>query len=75
MAKSWGLAPGDRVLSGSVKDVERALDQLAIGRRRNETTGDIEHGPTAMLLDGRGHIRYRFDGSLSTLGDLLRGAQ
>ncbi len=75
MTESWHLASTDRVLSGSVSDVQRALDLLGIGRRRNETTGDIEHAPTAMLLDGRGHIRYRFDGGLGNLGELLRASR
>jgi protein SCO1 len=72
MAQSWQLAPGDRVLSGSVADVQQVLDQLGIGRRRNETTGDIEHAPTAMLVDARGRIRYRFEGGLGHLRDLLQ---
>ena len=75
MTESWHLASSDRVLSGGIPDVQRALDQLGIGRRRNETTGDIEHGPTAMLLDASGHIRYRFDGGLGNLGTLLRGSR
>jgi cytochrome oxidase Cu insertion factor (SCO1/SenC/PrrC family) len=75
MTEGWHLASNDLVLSGAVTDVQRALDQLGIGRRRNETTGDIEHGPTAMLLDARGHIRYRFDGGLGNLGELLRASR
>lgn len=75
MTESWHLASSDRVLSGGVTDVQRALDQLGIGRRRNETTGDIEHWPTAMLLDARGHITYRFDGGVGNLGELLRGSR
>ena len=72
IATSWGLAPGDRVLSGSVSDVEQALDQLGVWHQRDETTGDLSHSATAMLVDARGHIRYRFDGGLATLAQLLR---
>ena len=75
MARSWHLASSDRVLSGAVPDVQRALDQLGIGRRRNETTGDIEHGPTAMLMDAGGRIKHRFDGGLGDLGELLRSSR
>ncbi len=71
MTEGWHLGPGDRVFSGKVADVQRALNQLGIGRRRNDTTGDIEHGPTAMLLDGHGRIRYRFEGGLGNLAELL----
>lgn len=75
IARSWGLAPGDRALSGSVTEVQRVLDQLDVWHLRDETTGDISHTATAMLLDARGHIRYRFDGGLATLAQLLRASK
>lgn len=72
IAEHWGLASGDRVLSGSVAAVEQALDALGIGRRRNETTGDIEHGETAMILNERGRIAWRVDGGSTGVEALLR---
>lgn len=72
IAEHWGLAPGDRVLSGSVAEVEHALDGLGIGRRRNETTGDIEHGGTVMILNERGRIAWRLDGGWTGVDSLLR---
>lgn len=63
LALEWGLEADDRVLSGSIADVERALDALGIGRRRIEQNGDIEHGGAAMILDARGRIAWRLDGS------------
>ena len=54
LAREWGLDADDRVLSGSVADVERALDALGIGRQRIEQNGDIEHVGAAMILDARG---------------------
>ena len=72
LASHWALASGDRVLSGSVADVEHVLDVLGIGRRRNESTGDIEHGGTVMLVGPRGHVEWRIDGGADHIGELLR---
>jgi protein SCO1/2 len=74
VAASWKLEPGDRILSGEIPDVEAALDQLGIGRRRNETTGDIDHGSTAMILDARGRITSRVDGGWINVEDMLRSS-
>lgn len=62
IALRWPLAFDDLILSGSVREVEAALDALGIGRRRDTTTGDIQHGGTVLLLDGRGAIVRRVDG-------------
>ena len=62
LAKHWELLPRDRVLSGAVSEVEGALDALRIVRRRNETTGDVEHLATVLLVDERGRIAWRIDG-------------
>jgi cytochrome oxidase Cu insertion factor (SCO1/SenC/PrrC family) len=72
LAAHWALGTGDRVLSGSVADVEQVLDALGIGRRRNETTGDIEHGGTVMLVSSRGRVEWRIDSGWDHLGELLR---
>lgn len=71
LASGWELAPGDRVLSGGVQEVERTLDALGITRRRNETTGDIDHTGAVMLLDHRGYIIWRLDGGWDRVKDLL----
>jgi protein SCO1/2 len=71
LAEKWDLAPGDRVLSGSIAEVQQTLDALGIGRRRDETTGDIEHGGTVMIVDARGHVAWRLDGGWGRLGELL----
>ena len=71
LAAHWGLAPDDRVLSGSVADVDALLAALGVGRVRNETSGGIEHGATVMLVDERGRISWRLDGWWGRVGDLL----
>lgn len=72
IAGHWGLAPKDRVLSGSVAEVERALDSLGIGRRRNERTGDIEHTATVLILNERGRIAWRVEGGWGGLTAVAR---
>ena len=71
LAAQWGLAASDRVLSGSVVEVEHSLDALGIARRRNETTGDLDHVGTVLLLDERGHIVWRLDGGWGRVDELL----
>jgi cytochrome oxidase Cu insertion factor (SCO1/SenC/PrrC family) len=70
IAQHWMLAPGDRVLSGDTVAVERALDALEIGRRRDETTGDIDHAVTAMMVE-RGRIAWRVEGGVGGVTELL----
>lgn len=72
MAHHWGLSPDDRVLSGSVADVQRTLDELGIGRRRDEATGDIVHGTTTMIVNDRGRVAWRVDGGWNGIAPLLR---
>jgi cytochrome oxidase Cu insertion factor (SCO1/SenC/PrrC family) len=75
LAQHWKIEANDRVLSGSVADVDKTLDALAVGRKRNETTGDIDHGSTVMLIDSRGRITWRVDGgSRGDFAALLRGS-
>ena len=52
--------------------MEQVLDSLGIGRRRNETTGDIEHGGTVMLVSSRGRVEWRIDNGWDRVGELLR---
>ena len=71
LAAHWGLGPGDRVVSGSVADVESVIDTLGIARGRNEATGTIEHAATVMLLGDRGRLVWRADGWWGGAGLLL----
>ncbi|MCC6244222.1 MAG: SCO family protein [Gemmatimonadaceae bacterium] len=71
IAAAWELGPADRVLSGSVKEVERALDGLGVQRRRDERTGDIEHMSVVMATDTRGHVVRRVDGGWGRIRELF----
>lgn len=62
LANHWQLTGDDRILSGSIADVEQFLDELDIARRRDLNTGEIVHGSTVMLLDENGYISWRADG-------------
>ena len=71
MAAQWDLEGADRVLSGTVAEVEATLDRLGVGRRRDERTGDVEHGGTVILLDARSRVAWRLDGGWGRVRELL----
>ncbi len=71
IASRWELGSQDRVLSGSVEEVERTLDALGVGRRRDSTNGDVDHAGTVMALDERGRIVWRLDGGWGRVRELL----
>ena len=71
LMNEWGLARDDLVLSGTVAEVGRALDALRIVRRRNETTGDIDHVATALVIAPNGRITWRIEGGVMRLGEVL----
>jgi cytochrome oxidase Cu insertion factor (SCO1/SenC/PrrC family) len=70
LATHWGLQSGDGLLSGSIAEVQATLDTLGVGRTRSQTTGDIEHGGTVMLLKG-GKVVWRLDGGWGRVRELL----
>ena len=71
LAQHWSLGPDDRVLSGTIEEVEAALDTLRIARRRNETTGDVDHATTVLVVGGDGRIGWRTDGGVAGIEKLL----
>lgn len=68
---AWQLAPDDRLLTGEVGDVNRVLDAWGIGRRRDTSTGEIDHAVAVMLIDREGRLAYRLSGSPAPLRELL----
>jgi protein SCO1/2 len=71
LAGHWSLGANDRVLSGSVENVEAVLDSLGVSRRRNETTGDVDHATTVFVLASDGRIAWRGDGGIAGVEGLL----
>ena len=74
IADAWHLAPDDRVLSGSVDEVNAALGAWGIARERDETTGEVVHPVAAVLVHPGGAKATRFDGSFEGLRAILTGA-
>ena len=52
-----------------------ATDPDNCGGCGNETTGDIEHGWTAMILSERGRIAWRLDGDWHQVRQLLQDGE
>lgn len=73
IAKGWGLAGDDLVLSGAVDEVARVLDAWGVGRARDARTGEVNHATPVMLLDRSGRWRYRVDGRMDGVRALLAG--
>ncbi|HEX6314312.1 MAG TPA: SCO family protein [Gemmatimonadaceae bacterium] len=72
IAKAWNLSTADRVLSGSVEDVNAVLDAWGIGRRRDEMTGEVFHSLAAVLVNQDGLRGSRVDGGFDGLRTILR---
>ena len=73
IAAEWKLDSGGYVLSGPVERVERTLDEWHVVRTRDVATGDVAHVPASFVIDRAGHLVYRINGDVSTLGSLLHG--
>ena len=71
IAAAWELGAEDRVLSGSVADVNGALDAWRVARQRDETTGDLVHGSTIVVVDPEGREAWRIDGAPQRVREAL----
>ncbi|MFZ5478427.1 MAG: SCO family protein [Myxococcota bacterium] len=68
VAENRGLSsPPWRLLTGPVAEVEAALDDLAVSRRRDPVSGVVDHANAYVLVDRAGRVAYRL-----TLGDRQR---
>jgi len=74
IAEAWKLSPGDRVLTGSVDEVNAVLDAWSIGRTRDQSTGEVVHSVAALLVHTGGTTATRFDGVFGGLRAILTGA-
>ena len=61
IAKEWQLPERAQLLSGDPQEVERLLDSLQVGRRRDTTNGDVTHPALVFILDADGRIVYLFN--------------
>jgi cytochrome oxidase Cu insertion factor (SCO1/SenC/PrrC family) len=62
IARHWGLASNDRVLSGSVAEVAALLDAVGVHRARNRQTGDIDHLTTVLVVSADSRVLWRGTG-------------
>jgi cytochrome oxidase Cu insertion factor (SCO1/SenC/PrrC family) len=74
IAKAWQLAPGDRLLSGTVDSVNATLDDWGIARQRDQTTGDVVHAMVTFFVHPGAQTATRIDGSTDPLRALLGGS-
>lgn len=72
IAREWGLAPQDRVLSGAVDDVLGALHRWDVRITRDDATGDVAHPAVVVLVDAEGRAAARLGSDVSRLAGLLR---
>ena len=71
IATAWELAPHDRALSGSVDEVNAALDAWRIARQRDPDTGMISHGSVIVLVDPDGREAWRIEGAPQRVREAL----
>ncbi len=72
LARQWDLGEDGWVLSGTVPEVEAALDAWGVERSRNRRNGDIVHAARVFVVDRDGHLAYETGGGAATLTALLR---
>ncbi|HET7692223.1 MAG TPA: SCO family protein [Gemmatimonadota bacterium] len=68
----WEMGEGARVASGSVGQVEAALDAWGIERSRDPRNGDLVHVPRVFVVDREGILAYEADPNAALLAELAR---
>ena len=68
----WEMGEGARVASGSVAQVEAALDAWGIERSRDPRNGDLVHVPRVFVVDREGILAYEADPNAALLVELAR---
>ncbi len=74
IAETWQLSGEDRVLSGSVDEVNATLDRWRIPRQRDPDTGMIAHGSIIVLVDPRGREAWRIEGAPQRIREAIARA-
>lgn len=59
IARHWGLSSNDRVLSGSVGEVEALLDAVGVHRVRNRQTGNVDHLTTVLVASADSRVIWQ----------------
>ncbi len=71
-AEEGGEGAGSFLLSGTVDEVNAALDALRVARERVPNTGDIVHPALVYLLDAEGTVVYAASGHADLIEELAR---
>ncbi len=71
IAAGWTLGPNDRVLSGTIGEVNSTLDAWRIARLRDPDSGFVSHGSTVAVIDPAGRLAWRLDGSPQRVREAL----
>ena len=66
IAAEWGLGPDERLVSGTVDQVEQVLSAWQVPRSRNPATGELIHPALAYVVSPAGHITHLVDGTLES---------
>jgi cytochrome oxidase Cu insertion factor (SCO1/SenC/PrrC family) len=74
LARQWKLGPRDRVLSGTVENVRRALADWNVPIQRDERTGELVHLALLYVIDAGGRIAYAPNGGVGEIVELVRRA-
>ena len=74
IAREWNFAAHDRILTGTIGDVNRTLDAWGVSRARDDRTGELAHIAVVVLVDRDGRRAYRTDGNPVRLRELLVAA-
>ena len=72
VAQSWALGADARVLSGSVEDVNRALDAWEIPRSRDTATGEVTHPTFVYIVGPDGRLVWQVPGYADAVVTALR---
>ena len=70
LARHWRLDQDAFALSGTVDEVNAALDRWGVVRERDARSGEVAHPPLVFVLDARGWIAYASTGGAATLAEL-----
>lgn len=71
IAAGWELPGEARLLGGSIKEVEAALDAWDVPRARDPDTGDIIHPTWAYVVDPAGRLAYRVAGTAGAMAEAV----
>jgi cytochrome oxidase Cu insertion factor (SCO1/SenC/PrrC family) len=74
IAARWKMPTGTFVLSGTIDQVERVLDDWRVVRQRDPLTGEITHATPVFVVDAAGRLVARAEPFTASIGSALRAS-